>query len=511
MVLRGRIEQADDMNQTTVPPPPPPDPGPRVTREAMRDISTLRRARDDRMVGGVAEGLSRHFDVDPIIIRVLFGALTLFGGTGLCVYLILWMTVPEEGKHDSGISSLLRRDPGRVMVAGVSVAAVVGALTLLTTIGWSSPNPFPIVTIGVVVLVLIAILSRRGERPPPSPPPPPGTAPYAGPSAYPFSTPPPPTSTAPATQTAPVADAATDVTTESATEQTTEQATATPVEPATESTVASTTEPPAWWQRPRTTDGAAVPPGGSSHGPYTPVPPPPPPPPKPPRSHLFALTMATIAIALGVVWLLDDAVVDDMPASVYPGVALGVISVALLISTWFGRSRLLIFVGLLAAFATAVTTIVGSGPIGERTYRPSSTIELRDSYEFGTGAMDLDLSYLADPENLSGQTVRVEQRIGELQVIVPSSISVEIDAEVEFGDISGPPDALIDDTDTGEAVTVSSAPDGTVPDLRLDVDLKFGEIQIVRVECPEPSTPQRPEFLLPTDLSRGVTDVPACH
>jgi len=221
--------------------------------------------------------------------------------------------------------------------------------------------------------------------------------------------------------------------------------------------------------------------------------------------------MATIAIALGVVWLLDDGVVDDLPASVYPGVALGIISVALLVSAWFGRSRLLIFAGLLAAFATAVTTIVGSGPIGERTYRPTSVAELRDSYEFGTGAMDLDLGGLADPERLQGQTVRVEQRIGQLQVIVPSSISVEIDAEVDFGDISGPRRGTIERTDTGEAVVISSAPAGTEPDLHLDVALKFGEIRIVQIECPGPSTPRHPQFALPTELSRGVTDAPACH
>ena len=58
--------------------------------------------------------------------------------------------------------------------------------------------------------------------------------------------------------------------------------------------------------------------------------------------------MAVIAIALGTVWLVDATVVDDMQPSVYPGTALAITALALLLSTWYGRSRLLIFFGILA-------------------------------------------------------------------------------------------------------------------------------------------------------------------
>jgi len=48
------------------------------------------------MIGGVCGGLGEYFDVDPTIIRVLWVAVTLFGGAGVIAYLILWVIVPQE-------------------------------------------------------------------------------------------------------------------------------------------------------------------------------------------------------------------------------------------------------------------------------------------------------------------------------------------------------------------------------------------------------------------------------
>src|SRR5689334_7243536 len=70
---------------TTTPPEAPTD-GPRVTRDEVRDLARLRRSLTDRRVAGVAGGLGRHLDVDPLILRVAFVVLTFFGGAGLILY-----------------------------------------------------------------------------------------------------------------------------------------------------------------------------------------------------------------------------------------------------------------------------------------------------------------------------------------------------------------------------------------------------------------------------------------
>ena len=56
----------------------------------------LYRSRDDRMLAGVAGGLSRVMDADPSIIRVVWVVVTvLSGGIGLLVYIVMAVVVPE--------------------------------------------------------------------------------------------------------------------------------------------------------------------------------------------------------------------------------------------------------------------------------------------------------------------------------------------------------------------------------------------------------------------------------
>lgn len=58
----------------------------------------LYRSRTDSMLGGVCGGMGVYFRIDPTIIRILFILLTLAGGMGPLLYLILWVVVPKEGQ-----------------------------------------------------------------------------------------------------------------------------------------------------------------------------------------------------------------------------------------------------------------------------------------------------------------------------------------------------------------------------------------------------------------------------
>lgn len=60
----------------------------------MRD--RLYRSRRVKVLGGVAGGLAQYFNIDPIIVRILFVVFTLMHGMGLVLYIILWIVVPEE-------------------------------------------------------------------------------------------------------------------------------------------------------------------------------------------------------------------------------------------------------------------------------------------------------------------------------------------------------------------------------------------------------------------------------
>jgi phage shock protein PspC (stress-responsive transcriptional regulator) len=49
---------------------------------------------DDRLIAGVCSGLAAYFDMDPVVMRILF-IIFLILGFGVLVYLILWIVVPE--------------------------------------------------------------------------------------------------------------------------------------------------------------------------------------------------------------------------------------------------------------------------------------------------------------------------------------------------------------------------------------------------------------------------------
>jgi phage shock protein C len=47
------------------------------------------------MLGGVSAGLAEHTGIDVVLWRVGFVALTLAGGSGILLYLLLWVLVPS--------------------------------------------------------------------------------------------------------------------------------------------------------------------------------------------------------------------------------------------------------------------------------------------------------------------------------------------------------------------------------------------------------------------------------
>ena len=56
----------------------------------------LQRSRTEKMIGGVCGGLADYFSVDPTVVRVLWVLLTLLGGAGILLYVILWVIMPLQ-------------------------------------------------------------------------------------------------------------------------------------------------------------------------------------------------------------------------------------------------------------------------------------------------------------------------------------------------------------------------------------------------------------------------------
>ena len=59
-------------------------------------VNGLRRARLDRWIGGVCGGIARTTGLDSWVWRLIFVVLFLAFGSGILLYILLWIFVPEE-------------------------------------------------------------------------------------------------------------------------------------------------------------------------------------------------------------------------------------------------------------------------------------------------------------------------------------------------------------------------------------------------------------------------------
>jgi phage shock protein PspC (stress-responsive transcriptional regulator) len=58
----------------------------------------LYRSRSGKMIGGVCAGLADFFEIDPVILRVLFVVAFFLGAMGFWLYILLWIIVPATPK-----------------------------------------------------------------------------------------------------------------------------------------------------------------------------------------------------------------------------------------------------------------------------------------------------------------------------------------------------------------------------------------------------------------------------
>lgn len=63
---------------------------------AAEAINTLRRSRHDRWLGGVCGGLGALTGMASWVWRLMFLLLLAFAGSGIVVYALMWLLVPDE-------------------------------------------------------------------------------------------------------------------------------------------------------------------------------------------------------------------------------------------------------------------------------------------------------------------------------------------------------------------------------------------------------------------------------
>ncbi|WP_340558730.1 PspC domain-containing protein [Streptomyces sp. GSL17-111] len=437
-----------------------PDPAPDDERSALPE-----RSRKSKVVAGVCGGVARHYDVDPVILRVPLAVLSVIGGLGLLLYGFAWLLLPLEGEDENEARRLLS---GRV--EGTGLAAVLltlaGSGLMLASLGGDQSG------VSFSLLVLLALAAglywsqRRRQE---------GAADAeAGPE--------------PVSQVPPEAQAP-------------------PVPHA-----------PSWWREPLTkdpqaagtgylwgpadavpqkpADGAPAPPvaPGGGHGrpgqgawPARPVP-------TAPERRGRRLGWAVVPAAFVAGWIGVVATWDggSLSTTLVTGLscALAVLALGLVVSAFAGRTgggTVLVAVMTAGLLAGAAALPEDLSPSWSRTrWEPAAVADVRPSYDLGSGEGVLDLTGIDLAED---ETVRsaLTADVGEVRIVVPENARLVLDLDISLGGYRVPGTTPYGDGLEGGGVSVDETvtllprgdaePRGTI---RLSVELLMGETVVER-------------------------------
>lgn len=198
---------------------------------------------------------------------------------------------------------------------------------------------------------------------------------------------------------------------------------------------------------------------------------------RPPRSGaLTVLTLSITAIAIAVTRLVADRSdgSDGTPWTIYVVVALLVVALGVLVSTFVGDGGLLIVIGIVLAIILGLGTLLPSARVGELRVAPTTAADLSPSYEHGVGQVTVDLTSVTDPEALLGRTLGLRAGVGQTTVVVPDGLNVAVRTELGLGQVqvfdrmvNGTSNELDLPADAGRRLTV-------------DVQQGVGDIEVVR-------------------------------
>ncbi|HOZ53623.1 MAG TPA: PspC domain-containing protein [bacterium] len=131
----------------------------------MNQTKKLYRSKKDQIIFGVCGGLAEYFEIDPLIVRLIFVALFFGGGAGLIIYLLfaLLMPIKDSSKHNNVEELVIEvEDKTKKVSRGLSnnnFGFIIGAFLVILGISLLLINfwPFKFLVINFWPLLLILI------------------------------------------------------------------------------------------------------------------------------------------------------------------------------------------------------------------------------------------------------------------------------------------------------------------------------------------------------------------
>lgn len=402
-----------------------------------------------RWMAGVCVGLGVRYRVDPVLFRVGFLLLSIFGGIGVAVYLTCWLLLPTSDGTVSLERALRGGDLGALTLLMVTVVCVVGSLTPGATDTGTS-------FLGLIALVLIVWLLGRRDASASA-----GTEPVR--------------SVAVDAPTRPLTDA-----TVGSTPRTTEVphpqapvAAAWPSPPATP----LPSLPGADVQDVRAGRSAAPVAQGNADAPRV----------RTHRRQAWSITLITLGAAT-LAYLVGGALTSNADRSwlVSLACALGVLGASLVVTAFLRlRPPLVAIAAWLVGITLILSTAAGPADDGDVQWRPITQADVRAQYSAGVGQAVLDLTAAPPPKAV--RDITVSQGVGDLTILVPGAVSTTIEPRLGLGTlyIGNTGESSGARVGSRDPVTVGSGPAA----YRIRVDAGVGDLTVRVAATAPPTTP----------------------
>ena len=125
-------------------------------------VRPYRRGVDNAVLGGVCGGLAIRLGVKERVIRIVFCLLALVAGTGLLLYIVLWLAITRVGESEPIAQRLIGRHRKLNSVV-IGVVAIVAIFFFLYRLG--SPRARRVLVAHLPLTLLGAICVWRGASP----------------------------------------------------------------------------------------------------------------------------------------------------------------------------------------------------------------------------------------------------------------------------------------------------------------------------------------------------------
>ncbi|MFA5729733.1 MAG: PspC domain-containing protein [Candidatus Paceibacterota bacterium] len=142
----------------------------------MSNTKKLYRSKTNRVIFGICGGLGEYFDIDPLVVRILFILLTFTGGSGIVIYLILAIMIPDSSGNKKSINEVISGTQEKTQELAeeikknrdwiVNIKNIVGLVILFIGLDILFEqifdfNPFSIINWGIVWALIIVLIGLR--------------------------------------------------------------------------------------------------------------------------------------------------------------------------------------------------------------------------------------------------------------------------------------------------------------------------------------------------------------